>query len=427
MTAENTISNQKDYFLEHPPMQPKAEIGAYVESKGILVPQRFENLEEAIASGKPFIIRSEHPQDYDGVSGLMESLVITKGNIERSQKIIEQIGTEINWNDETSSYNNKYQIINKIGKATQSEIENDINKLSESSVKEFCRLKRLDGDSFKSKITFSYWEFIDGVNQTIVADSSIEGRYHVFSSRRNPESTSYFTYEKGVVFNNKTGIGFDYLDQDAASEVVFKNLEDTPSEAVKFYASLRSLDRFDPNNVPHIECVVKDGKRYFLQYLKGRDFVSSKFELTRELEEDEFEAKFVRGATPPGGAIYKTNIWYSNCGFEIDLTNEEASFDFGMNQVFSEIMTKKRKIQFMHDPNFSFFISKAAGGHPLKSKIFNAEVSVFIDWKQFNIMIFGQLTEEEFMNKNKNIDLSSFTANIFVESDGRRAIIKRVN
>ncbi len=65
-----------DYYTENIAQlkgQPKRTIGDYVASQGILVPTRFDSLKDARASGKPFIARSEHPQDYDGVSGLVDS------------------------------------------------------------------------------------------------------------------------------------------------------------------------------------------------------------------------------------------------------------------------------------------------------------------------------------------------------------------
>ena len=66
----------KDYYLEDRTRlqgQPKKTIGDYVESQGILVPRRFDNLDDARKSKKAIILRSEHPQDYNGVSGLLSS------------------------------------------------------------------------------------------------------------------------------------------------------------------------------------------------------------------------------------------------------------------------------------------------------------------------------------------------------------------
>ena len=58
--------NQKDYYLENPPKQPKNEIANYVEQNWILVPKRFPNLEEAlkfVENWWEIIIRSEGPHE----------------------------------------------------------------------------------------------------------------------------------------------------------------------------------------------------------------------------------------------------------------------------------------------------------------------------------------------------------------------------
>ena len=68
-----------DYWLEHPEAlqgQPKRVIGEYVESEGISVPRRFSTLAEARASGLDILVRSELQQDYDGISGLLLSLLL---------------------------------------------------------------------------------------------------------------------------------------------------------------------------------------------------------------------------------------------------------------------------------------------------------------------------------------------------------------
>src|SRR5688572_21954529 len=86
MTHEYIKGVGIDYFLDNPPLQPKSEIADYVEACGILVPKRYVNLKEALASNKPFIIRSEHPQDYAGASGVLESIDIGKDKIEEAVK-----------------------------------------------------------------------------------------------------------------------------------------------------------------------------------------------------------------------------------------------------------------------------------------------------------------------------------------------------
>src|SRR4051812_45523402 len=67
-----------DYYDHHPPDQPKFEVGGYVRdelsSEGIDVPliDSQSEWEEAIDDGTA-MLRSDHPQDYAGLSGLLNS------------------------------------------------------------------------------------------------------------------------------------------------------------------------------------------------------------------------------------------------------------------------------------------------------------------------------------------------------------------
>jgi len=48
-----------------------------LESRGILVPRRFESLAEAlevIKQGREIVVRSEHPQEYAAAAGLLNSM-----------------------------------------------------------------------------------------------------------------------------------------------------------------------------------------------------------------------------------------------------------------------------------------------------------------------------------------------------------------
>ena len=88
----------KDRFLENPPRQPKKEIADMLESRGILVPQRFEGLGdalEAVRQGREIVVRSEHPQEYVAAAGLLDSYVLTAERMQKGQQFCDEKGTEI--------------------------------------------------------------------------------------------------------------------------------------------------------------------------------------------------------------------------------------------------------------------------------------------------------------------------------------------
>lgn len=65
-----------DYFLANPPAQPKLEIARYVASCGINVPDDiYSESTPALQSNDEIVARSEHPQDYDGYSDMMRSVL----------------------------------------------------------------------------------------------------------------------------------------------------------------------------------------------------------------------------------------------------------------------------------------------------------------------------------------------------------------
>ena len=69
-----------DHYTTHPEAlkgQPKRTIADYVEQHGILVPRRFDSLSEARRSKKAILLRSEHEQEYDGCSGILESIKLS--------------------------------------------------------------------------------------------------------------------------------------------------------------------------------------------------------------------------------------------------------------------------------------------------------------------------------------------------------------
>src|SRR5665811_876042 len=85
-----------DWWLAEGNLQlPKQEISDYVESQGFLVPRRFDTLDEAldvVRAGGEIILRSEHPDDYDGPSGLMDSYRLGSDTFEDCQAVFERYG-----------------------------------------------------------------------------------------------------------------------------------------------------------------------------------------------------------------------------------------------------------------------------------------------------------------------------------------------
>jgi hypothetical protein len=370
-----------DYYMENPARlegQPKRVNGDYAETNGILVPGRFGSLAEARKSGLPIIARSEHPQDYAGCSGLVESPKLQDG---------------------------KYANM-------QSEEELKATVLAEPShgvLHQFCRLSGYDMDKFKQETSFSFWELIDGIRRVVVADSSIPSRHHVITYKQHAECSSY-----AIVENNNVVKEFVApLDPELAGGL--------PS-LLETYESVRHLGRFDPNHCPIVEALtsMKNPRvNYFLQYHRGRNFEPVQFVLERPPNPGEREVPFVRGATGESGMRCKVTVYYDfkkSIWALFDPNGEDGSWDNHYCVPFSELMVRGRKLQ-MKDikPDLTWELHRHVG----ISKLFKPQVSA-IDYMSNYFLPGESLDSFSDMAHGQNSCMW-----LDVVSDGRRAFVRR--
>lgn len=386
-----------DFYLEDKLRlmgQPKRTIGDYVESEGILVPTRFNSVLEAINSGRPIIFRSEHVQDYEGASGIVES-------------------PKLDWikSDWKINVENEDQIKNYLFNPKKDD------RRTYSLASHYCGLMNISLEDFVSKISFSSWEKIRGYSRTITSDSAIKGRYHIETWGENPE--------------NKLVANYSIFEQNELRNQVYSPLnrefEETVPRLVELYEQIRHLPRFDPNHCPIMEFVTSfEGENYFLQYHRTRDFEKSEFLLEREPTKNEKQTPFVRGATSPQGiTVRATKVygWQFLEGNKIRLKeNEEASFDSHWNRVFSELMVRKRLIQFNSESDCRFKLMKYIAKHDPRSKLFKPKISLIDDFS--NLVSKEDL---ELMYQQSVDSGEDQTITMYVISDGRKAYYQRVD
>lgn len=341
-----------DYYTQNPQMlegQPKRTIGDYVEQNGILVPRRFDSLAEARNSHKAILLRSEHPQEYDGVSGLLDSFQLSRKfwNTGPNRETIRFSPKGINSIDDIKEAYFKFEEITG-GTATH---------------KLYCKFLDLDKDEFEQQVSFSIWEELSGLNRTVIADSSIAGRYHVMtlSAEKNNWLINYAIVEDG--------------------ELAHEFIRPLPEELrkglrglIETYEQVRNLGRFDQNHCPIMEFQTHNGKNYFLQYHRARDFSPSEFTLERALQDGEIEVPFVRGATSQDGRDFKVTVYY-NKEWYFNPEDEDGSFDLHYNWVFSELQSKRRKLQVIPGDNLTEELKSMVAYHSQRTKMFKPEIS----------------------------------------------------
>ncbi|MBI2029789.1 hypothetical protein HYT02_05205 [Candidatus Gottesmanbacteria bacterium] len=296
-----------EYYLQHQPLQPKLEIANYVEQQGGLVPRRFVSLQEALESKRPFFIRSEHPQDYYGVSGLLASRVIDDQRIARAITACQEgLGFDIDWRVVDSNRSNtrvlfdtENQLIARISEIPQVDFETGFARLNLDMIEFYAKHMGIDPEHFLADISYSYWEYIDGYNRTVVADSAIEDRFHVMTNRSNNKQKGDFVDCYCIVENGQ----IIYKGPSYAREFP-EFLQRGVITATDTYQQIANLERFDPKRRPIIEMqgpIENPDINYFLQYHRGTEFRPSTFTLNRNASKGEIEATFCRGATAEKG------------------------------------------------------------------------------------------------------------------------------
>ncbi len=373
-----------DYYTAHRDElkgKPKRTIADYVKQQGIPAPRCFDSLAEARASGLPILVRSEHAQDYDGVSGLLRSVELSPTDKEEMLLL----------------------------------------RIRSGDVGMYCRLLGLKWDDFKRQVSFSLWEKLEGYNRAVIADTAIWERYHIFTSRRSEGKQGFFNYT--IV---------------EGGEVIFNHPEPLPPELQKgngrvidAYEKVRHLSRFDPQHCPVVEMQTVGETDFFLQYLRTRDFQASPFVLDRPPGPGEVQALLVRGATPPippEGKVYMTIVLsraqITGKGVWGEVIREEEGAYTPYASAFAELMYPRRQLQVIDyiDTTVNtelMYIAKES--HSGRSPLFKPELSVLVNTSSF-------MSRDEFNKtwdkcRKEGLDM---IINLHVISDGRKAYVKRV-
>lgn len=365
-----------DYYTRNPSRlkgQPKKTIGDYVARHGILVPKRFASFNAAKRSGLEIIARSEHTQDYAGVSGLVDSLLLSNHpDVKDERELKDKVLSEPDY--------------------LQAWIESN-----------GCNI-----EEFKSRLSFTYWEFIRGTNHAVVADSCIKNRYHITSAPRGYE---WGKHNYSIIENGQAAF--------QACGLAGAQLQKIQKKLMQIYEEVRHLRHFDPSHCPIMEFVSAKGKIYFLQYHITRDFDPSGFILDREPEDGEISVPFVRGKTQEEGMTCKTIIYYVGQYYrQFRGFTEEGSTDSHADVIFSELQVRKRKLQLIDSSkNIRQKMTDLIRNHTNRSLLFKPQVSVICDTRG--------LWDNEECNQHVLAGIE-YSVMMHVVSDGRKCYIKRV-
>ncbi|HVO86802.1 MAG TPA: hypothetical protein VMT23_03755 [Candidatus Binatia bacterium] len=357
--------------------QPKKEIADYVESEGFLVPRRLSDLDEVMwhtNRGYTVMVRSEHPEEYAGPSGLFETHT-TYPTKERRADPANSIIMD--------------PFISETAKLKR------LKDLARESfrVTHYADLTNQSLDEFVDKLSFSYWEAIRGTNLAVVADDAVAGRYHVLVSSIGGFSRYYY---EGMVVNE----GGETLMTSGESKL--------GPEAVKKiigqYEAIRNLPRFNADNCPLMEMQLDNQDRlWFLQYHQVRKFNAPSGPLDPsdfDAAEGWQQAEFARGQIEP--STLKTSLWYPDYpdlyglpGSIVETLPEsdEAAISAQIVAPLSEILSRRRKA-FVHRNGFGRLYDDMAAHHFDRSKWFKPQASLALNRDQGDALIPDEIAEK---------------------------------
>ncbi len=355
--------------------QPKQEIGDYVESQGFNVPKRYASFEDAMAvvdNGGTIIIRSEHPDEYDGFSGLLESYIVNQDVLgQKHNPAAEYIG------------NRRYGL-------SAEDILHDFKRDSLDSlpIKRYLALSGQTDGQFYDDMSYSFWQHIPGHNIMVVADDSVAGRYHITGAKGLSGG--------GGVYDTEGTAEVDSDKQIPLSKEVRADLIDT-------YEQIKSLPRFDVRQCPIMELQLGgDGKIWFLQYHKARPFRPSPI----RLDENDYpasdgwhRAEAVRGALGSFVTL-KAAFWYPpkrgqpSLPAYIPTGPEEASFDTHYDIGLTEYVSRTRIAYIGRQDRIGTYAGMADGKHEVRSRWFKPSSALCLGGEACISLIPKDMTQE---------------------------------
>lgn len=386
-------------LLEQRPRQPKREVCEYLAAHGFNVPHIFNNLEEARNNGVPFIIRSEHPQDLDGISGVRDSIIVD-GN-EAVQRFLSEEMIRMRC-DEYHTTVVPQSLIRKQAKILRQQfIETLMLGLGELHRHDYSNMRSVDPWRFDQETSYSYWEYIPGVNRQIIADSAVEDRYHMLS--HGPKSRSYAVVEGGL----PRFLSGRNAEEDLTADCVQRLIET--------YEAVRSLLGSDNCLLLEIQSVQETARDYLLQVLYTRSFHPATFSISSE-PPDAVTADFVRGKTEKDGALCHLRV-FTRGTVPRKTVNVDAAFDFHGREVLTGALLPQRKVHCMSSSGgLDLHFAKASVRHFNAMQLFFPEATFVVPHSRI-------LNKDELAKMSQDLDLALPVRFVI---DGTRGYMERL-
>lgn len=399
-----------DFFRDqnHWIPKPKATIGSYVADNGFEVPliSSDEEWVQAISDGNA-MIRSEAPNEYDGLRGIfhsarvprLKSISTAAGQLASKQRIV-QAAVEGLQSGEISPEEYMHYFAGEYITWPES-LARTLQQAQWAHI-------NLDIDFPQA----SLWRYVEGDNVSIFGDPNVEGRYHVGfspyteSGYRTPGGFWIEPHEHHKVHR------FRKHDKDFAAAPV-----------IETYEAIAALPLFDVEQRPVLELqVAKDGVIHFLQYYKTghkKNFVEP-FELEFSPDTD-IKFEMVRGITSEQGESMRLYV----APHVLPRQMEGQGIFCGLNQPSRQVVQFASKVaKFVLQEGYISFQDNHLSSTPL----FMPEIAAGFNWvtrdtnKELARQIHQKIEKAMIQGFHDRTNVGYF--DIEIASNGREIVIK---
>lgn len=378
-------------FFEYvmPTGKPKYDIGAYVAQHNVNVPliRHMTDWQRALDRGEA-LLRSEMGQDYEGLSGLLDSGVVGKTpdpvdyryayenrGWESDPKLFDvypqreygMLAGKAQSNSLTMTINPRDgAVLDSLRDGTLSPTEFMFETVWKEQILDYVKdygllvtrpyvkpLYRELGEY--GPITHqlfwaqaSRWRYKKGVNLTVLRDPAIDGKYYIGARHPGVGELTALTIEGDLEDSVNVSWRFP-LKQ--GGQVADKSIP--IRKVIELYEKVRGLPLFDQTQAPQMEIQVgDDGKLYFLQYLKTGLVVNDPGAFSLPSGADVVRTNVVRGATDPSGEKLRLYQTISKDGPSEAMRGQALvlpveSGDFGL---MPHLVATMARVAFEHSP-----------------------------------------------------------------------------
>lgn len=405
-----------DYWLSEAILEaPKRQIGDYVESEGFAVPRRFDTLDEALRvakAGGKIAIRSEHPDEYDGASGLMQTYILDEESPSLARRAYERYGDfdideqvhesrnrgAVNGSrrGEMPGYHTMADVVLGVAQHEPTDVTlQRLRQLTEHlhTVRRYADITGRNESEFMNQAGFSFWRYVPGANVTVVADSAIDDRYHILGDRLYRKPAYH-----GWQIANEQGHSIVGTPDDPVLT------PKTTAKLINTYEQIRNLPRFASDHCPIMELQLDEaGKVWFLQYHRTRDFKAVNASLDSadfSVQEGWQKAEGVRGALDSPVTL-KAALWYphkygTTLKGKVQHTlpeSEDAAVDWHWDLALTETLSRRRQA-YVADNSLDHLYRVFASAHGPRSRWFKPEAAIACNDKGFDNLIPETLKKE---------------------------------